>query len=538
MVKKFLAVDIETTGLNFLDDSIRLISAFSEDVDIVTNKIEDLRDQLENREILKIFHNAPFDVSFLRKNGIDVRNYTDTLVMAQVLENKARGDGRSLAFLAEKYLGIYMDKSLQNGSNWDADITEKHREYARKDAQVTWRLYLGLKEKIAKENLEGVLKREIKALPSVVRLKLDGIKFNFEGWQKVLKEMKSESEKLKAEIRLICNNNDLNLESPTQVRKALQSLGLKIESTADNELKKIRDDHAVVPLIRKYKRKKKNLIAFGSKLKDSIGSDGRLRGDWSLIGTETFRMGCRKPPLQAMPRAARPYFEAEAGHSLILADYATIELRILGVITKDPELLRAFKNGEDLHKKTAGSVFKKEAEEISKLERDVGKIINFGIVYGMSSFGIQKKVSNALEREISLTEAENYRRGYFSLYKRVLDYQNSMLKACYISSLGGRIWRDKDLDKGSVKRYNYPIQSGMAEGLKESLILLLKELERNQSWKLVNVIHDEIILEVPDEEVEVAKVALEKAMVEGMERITEKIVPISVDIDARKSWAV
>ena len=238
-----------------------------------------------------------------------------------------------------------------------------------------------------------------------------------------------------------------------------------------------------------------------------------------MIGTDTFRMSCSSPPLQAMPRASRSYFKAEEGHSLILADYKTIELRILAAITKDPELLKAFRNGEDLHRKTASSIFQKEVSDISDMERDVGKIINFGIVYGMSSFGIQKKVSSSIGREISLVEAENYRQNYFNLYKNVLDYQNAMLRACYIETLGGRVWRDYELDKGSVKRYNYPIQSGMAEGLKESIILLLVKLEENSSWKVVNIIHDEIIMEIPDSEVEVAKVALEEVIIQGIKKI-------------------
>lgn len=533
-----VAVDIETTGLDFLEDQIVLISAYSDEggIKLVTHNISELKTILEDPRIIKVFHNAIFDVSFLEQNGIIVKNYTDTLVMTQVVENIARGDGRSLAHLSEKYLGIYMDKSLQDGANWQDGITDKHREYALKDAKVTYLLYKKLMAIVAEENFFETLEREISSLPMLLHLKKNGMKFDYEGWNIELKKMAEETEVLKKTIRDIAGNMELNLESPKQILEMLTELGIDVTSTNDQELKKHEDGHEVVALIRKYKKMKKNLSAFGSKLKEAIGQDGRLRANWSLIGTDTFRMGCSKPPLQAMPRASRPYFKAEDGHSLILADYKTIELRILAAITKDPALLEAFQNKEDLHKKTASSIFEKEAADIDEIERDVGKIINFGIVYGMSSFGIQKKVSSSIGSEISLVEAEKYRQGYFKLYPNVLDYQNAMLKACYIETLGGRVWRGDELARGSVKRYNYPIQSAMAEGLKEALILLLDKLKENSSWKVVNMIHDELILEVSDAEVEMAEGVLEEVMIQGMKKIVGSIVPIEIDVNSRKSW--
>lgn len=530
-----IAVDIETTGLNFLQDEIILISAYSDEVELVTEEIAELKSILEDTHILKVFHNSAFDVSFLDEYGINVNNYTDTLVMAQVVENKARGDGRSLEYLSEKYLGVYIDKSLQkNFSVMGTKITEDQKEYALKDAKVTFWLYQKFMSIVSEENLEQVLEREVAALPIIIYLKVNGIRFDYDGWEKKLDKMALEATCLEEKIRLIAANPELNLQSPKQLLEMLREKGIGVTATNDQQLKKHEDEHEVVALIREFKKKKKNLTAFGANLAEKIGIDGRLRGNWSLIGTDTFRMGCSSPPLQAMPRASRPYFKAEEGHSFILADYKTVELRILAAITEDRGLLKTFEDREDLHIKTAASIFQQETEVITEIERNVGKIINFGIVYGMSSFGIQKKVSSSTGENISLIEAERYRQTYFNLYPNVLDYQNAMLSAFYIRTLGGRVWRS--LDKGSVQRYNYPVQGAMAEGLKEALILLLGVLEENPSWRVVNIIHDEIILEILDCEVERAKGALENVMIEGMEKIVGNIVPIKVDIAVRKSW--
>ena len=189
-----------------------------------------------------------------------------------------------------------------------------------------------------------------------------------------------------------------------------------------------------------------------------------------------------------------------------------------------------FNNGIDLHLGTASLVFKKQIDEISKEERQVAKSLNFGIVYGITAYGIQKNLRKS-GVDASLEEAEEYRIEFLNVYPRVKELQDALLKADYIKTLGGRRWQGGNVSM--TQRLNLPIQGSAAEGLKEALALLVERLK--DSWKLVAVVHDEILLEVPEYESEEAKNILESCMIEGMKTIVEDI-PIIIDSSISNNW--
>ena len=265
-------------------------------------------------------------------------------------------------------------------------------------------------------------------------------------------------------------------------------------------------------------------------MKTFICGDGRIRGAWWLIGATSGRMSCNNPPLQAMPGSSREFFIAEKGNKLVCADYSQVELRVLASISSDETFINYFKSGVDLHTGTASLVFKKTIEEITKEERQVAKSLNFGIVYGITSYGIQKNLRKS-GLNVSLEEAEEYRLEFLRVYPKIRELQDNLLRADYIRSLGGRRWQGSNLTK--TQRLNLPIQGSAAEGLKEALALLVERMK--DTWKLVAVVHDEILLEVPEDEAEEAKNILESCMIEGMQTIV-KDIPIVVDSTISNNW--
>lgn len=527
---KVVFMDIETNSLYFMKGVIRLVAFWDGSGEVITRTLvdEELREILKDKNILKVFHNAKFDVEFFVHNGYEVNNYSCTLVMAQVLGEKEV----SLKTLCNKYLGIVLDKSMKHSENWSVDeLTQEHIDYVVQDVRNTSLLYYKLLDELIKRNLLDTYERERRALPSIIMLELNGIKMNFEQWDRMLDFDRQLCNEIEQEIKSILNLSQLNLNSPKQLVEALYNYGIKLHSTSDDELAKYSESHEVVKLIRKYRKLKTKIRTYGDKMKTFINKDGRIRGSWWLIGATSGRMSCNNPPLQAMPGSSREFFISEKGYKLVCADYSQVELRVLASISGDETLTNYFKNGIDLHTGTASLVFKKAIEEVTKEERQVAKSLNFGIVYGITSYGIQKNLRKS-GLDVTLEEAEEYRLEFLRVYPSVRELQDSLLRADYIRSLGGRRWQGSNLSM--TQRLNLPIQGSAAEGLKEALALLVERMK--DSWRLVAVVHDEILLEVHDDEVEEAKEVLESCMVEGMETIV-KGIPIVVESLINNCWS-
>ncbi|WP_170110152.1 DNA polymerase [Peribacillus acanthi] len=530
-----VAVDIETSSKHFLNGEIRLISVYSEQGSIVTTEVAEVANILADNKVLKVFHNAAFDVTWLKAKGLNVRNYTDTMVMSQIIRNTTKSTN-SLQALSLEYFGIILDKQLQNESNWQGVLTEAHKTYALRDAEITLKLYHRLYQVIQEKCLDVVLNREIRALPAIIEMNVNGIPFDFQGWKTILEDMSREKEEIEQEILDFFASPNLNLSSPKQLREAFGTIGINLPSTKEEDLAKYEAEHLMIGRLCKYKRLNKRISTFGEKLREKIHCDGRVYGNWRLIGTNTSRMSCKEPNLQGLPSQAKQFVKAPKSCQFVIADYSTIELRILAEITQDQELISAFINGEDLHKKTARVIFNyNEEHEVTSEERQIGKVVNFGLIYGMTAYGLQKKITAATGVLISLEQAEIFRNRYFDLYKSVLNYQDRMLKADIISTLGGRYWSKETsmLKGGAIARYNYPVQGTGAEGLKEALATLMQHMQPN--WKLIAAIHDEIVLQVPHQDVGKAQKLLVKVMTEGMQTLIPSI-PIDIDIKTATHW--
>lgn len=299
------------------------------------------------------------------------------------------------------------------------------------------------------------------------------------------------------------------------------------ESLSLEYLKAHRNDNPIYEQLYHLRRLHQFLAQYGEKLRTYRSPDGRIHAKWKLNGAKTGRMTCSEPNLQAFPNEIKPYFRAEDGNCLISGDYSQIELRMLAELSGDQHLRRCFKKGMDIHRQTAATIYNIPLDKVSDEQRAIAKKVNFGLCYGISANGLSDLLTNKAGVPTTLKEANSLRTAFYKAYPQVLSYHNSLLTAKTITSLGGQEWRDYP---SGVARINLPVQASAAEGLKEALQLLLDNAPSEA--KLVNVVHDEIVVEAPMDIAESTRKLLEECMIDGMRRLG-CTVPITVDTNIK-----
>lgn len=528
--KKMVAVYLETTKQKDDSKATSFVAWTDGTTTHTTTDLNDIKEILKDASILKIFYDAAATVYFLEVNGHKTKNYSDIFVMEQLITSDACSDS-SLDLLIGKYLPLKVLEDIHILSFSQDDTRDYLLKSVAQKAVAILALYLILADKIEELYLEEVLQREIRSLPALIKLKKDGFLFDYAGWGNELQKMQEECNDLEKQIVADLNAPELNIYSSSELLAALLKNGINVVNTAEEYLSSYEEDYAVIKNICRYKKMSKQIKTYGERLKKFTDKDGRIRSNWKLNGSNTGRMACTSPNLQGMPAKAKPYFHAGKGNKLVIADYSQIELRVMTSLSKDKSLIESFVNGDDLHKKTAAMILAKPIEEVSDDERKIAKIANFGLIYGMSAASLSRKVRTRYGLNMSLEEAIMFRNQYFRTYSGVLGFQDKMLKSNKIGTAGGRSWTN--LQAGSIKRYNYPIQGTAAEGLKEALAILLPRIKEN--WLVVNVVHDEIVLEVPEKEADSAVKILQESMIEGMRRLIAD-VPIEADVKISDHW--
>lgn len=362
-------------------------------------------------------------------------------------------------------------------------------------------------------------------------LKENGMYFDIEGFRSELQNKQQEYFILQKDIRKKLGVEDLNLNDNKAIINALYKNDIYPECLTLEFLIKNNTDNEIYNLLLKEKRLKQFLHQYGERLNNQICKDGRIRSEWKMDGSKTGRMASSNPNLQAFPKITKRYFKPKEGYVYVIGDYGQIELRVLAELSNDIVMLNAFREGKDIHAETASAIFNKSIGNISDIERAVGKKVNFAQCYGVSAYGLRKIIKKEAKFDISLSQANRVISAFYEKYPDILVFHNKLLISKTISSLGGETW--SDIKKGDRLRYNLPIQATAAEGLKEALKLLVGELK--DEWKLVNVVHDEIVLEVPREDAKNVSILLEKIMILGMKSLL-KSVPIEVDIRIQENW--
>ena len=563
----FLGFDTETTELDPYKGDLRLVQLSSgrqtyvidllpfRNGDLKANEdLAPLRTLLQNPANIKVAHNAKFDAKWVRHHlGTEVGGLFDTYLASQLI---AAGEGErrhSLADVAQFFTGVELDKTQQI-SDWSApELSQQQIEYAARDAHVMVELRTQIAERLKNDNLERVANLEFECTGPIAEMELNGFYLDESRWRQQLDKVKIAQARAADELQdmlsagvaqaSLFGRAEINLDSQQQVTDALLNLGVPMpDSTRAWQLQPLAEQYPVVGKLLEYRGVAKAMSSFGENILEFIESKtGRIHADFRQIGAPTGRFSCSNPNLQQIPHEEqyRRCFRAAEGRKLVIADYSQIELRILADFSDDKNFINAFVSGLDFHTTTASQVFGVKPEDVTPEQRSFAKRLNFGIVYGVgaSRFGLMTGLSQM--------DAENTMRRYFGTYAALDSYLRDSGRRVITERMArtgsNRLLRLRfdENDRGSVaaaKRYgiNMPIQGTSADILKRALRLLHDDI-RGTSAKLVNIVHDEIIVECDAAEAEETSAKLTGAMRRAGQEYVSK-VPIDVDVHIADEW--
>jgi len=562
-----IGLDTETTDLDPYGARLRLLQFATPDgvriidLDTFGNPAEDealggLRRLLEAPRPIKVLHNAKFDAKFIKhKLGVDLGGLFDTLLASQLISAGEIEDRHGLDTVAARYLNESVDKS-ERLSSWEFELSEAQLEYAARDAAILLPLREQLIERIKAHGLVQCAQLEFECIMPVANLELAGFFMRKDRWLEQLSLVEHKRADLANELQEMLGEDaaqgslfgppraNINLDSQQQVTEALERMGIPVpDSTRNWKLQPLAVQYPVVAKLLEYRTVQKALTSYGQNMIDLINPvTGRLHADFRQIGAPTGRFSCTNPNIQQVPHAVE-YRRCFSGNpdsrKLVIADYSQIELRILAEFSGDQGFSDAFKSGADLHRVTAGQVFNVAPEQVSKQQRDFAKRLNFGVVYGI---GAQRF---ALMTGLSVPDAENMLRKYFATYRGLDTYlreaANRAVRERQARTASGRLVRfrfdEQDRQQISMTQRNgknTPIQGTSADILKRALRLLEDDL-RGTSAKIVDIIHDEIVVEVDAGEAMDVAQRVERAMCAAGEEYL-RAVPVKVETEIAEEW--
>ncbi len=520
-----------------------------------------LKPILENAEIGKIGQNLKYDAHVLANVDVDLNGIVDdTMVKSYCLNSVATR--HNMDDLSEFYLGhttIHFSDVAGKGKkqlSFNEVSLDQAAPYACEDVIVTHELNKILEEKIGQYPKLQALYRELE-LPLVkimLKLERNGALIDIASLYNQQVQIKAEMAKIQAQAFDIAGD-EFNLESPKQIQQILfseEGLGLEPKkktpkgqpSTNEEALKLL--DHPLVDLIMSYRTLTKLNSTYLEALPKQINArTGRLHTSYHQAVTATGRLSSSKPNLQNIPIRSeqgariRSAFVASEGNIIVAADYSQIELRIMAHISKDKSLVEAFNNNVDVHSATAAQMFGTPLDEISKDQRRNAKAINFGLIYGMSAFGLAKQV------DVSRTEAREYIDAYFENYPGVLKYMDSTKEKAkelgFVETIEGRRLylpqinaKNKMLQQRALRTaINAPMQGSSADIIKKAMLDIQSWIDsENNGVKMLMQVHDELVFEMPSDKAQVyAEVIRAK-----MEDAVELDIPLVVDVGIADNW--
>jgi DNA polymerase I len=588
--------DTETTALSPFDGRVRLVqlaaageAVYVIDLDAFTGEgdtaarrerartseaLAPLRRLLASTRPVKIGHNLKFDAKWVghylgvelagdfdsradNKNEVERGGLFDTLLASQLISAGEQEDRHSLASVSERYLNQPVDKT-QQVSDWGGALSAAQLEYAARDAALMLPLRLKLVEALRANALTRTAQLEFECVVPLAAMELTGVYLDRDCWRAKLKQIEKQRDELHdllqdelaeepAQQSLFGPARaNINLDSHVQLTRAMKRVlpeGEEIpDSTRNWKLEPLALKFPVVRRILDYRTLQKTL-KFGETLLEAVNPQtGRIHSHFHQIGAPTGRMSCTDPNIQQVPHAfdMRRCFRAPAGRKLVDADYSQIELRILADFTNDQGFVEAFRSGADLHRVTAAQVFNVKLEEVSKEQRDFAKRLNFGVVYGIGARRF------ALLTGLKETEAEDLLKRYFSTY-RDLDawLRDAGFKAVRERTaprtVANRLFRfnfdpeDKQAASAAQRNgKNAPIQGSSADIIKRALRLLHDRLKGTEA-RVVNVVHDEVVAECPEEGAEEFARLVEETMCAAGEEYV-KAVPVKVESSVTDEW--
>jgi DNA polymerase-1 len=533
--------------------------------DIVIKKLKPL---LEDKSVKKIGQNIKFDFIVLYKQGINMSSMEDTMLMSYVLDagkNRHNMDTLSEIHLGHKTISfkeiVGIGKKEINFSDVELD---KAMEYAAEDADITYRLYKIFIKNLKLEKLTNIYEIFEKPLIKILAfMEIEGIKIDNKFLKVLSEKFEKKIKKLEKEVFNI-SNKEFNIASPKQLGEIMYN-ELKIAvlkktrkgsfATSASVLEDLAfKGHKFPQLVLDWRQVSKLKNTYSDSLPEHINPNTkRVHTSFLLAATTTGRLASSDPNLQNIPiksedgKDIRKAFIAEKGFTLISADYNQIEMRILADLADVKELKKAFKNNEDIHSLTASQVFNVDIRKVDKDMRRKAKAINFGIIYGISQYGLAKQIN------VSNHEAEEFLNAYFLKFPEIKYYMDNTIKFCrtsgYVSNIFGRRSHfnginDKNFNVRNFQErasINAPIQGSASEIMRLAMIRLDKKLKslKNNKSKILLQIHDELIFEVPIKDSK----DMTKIIKEEMSSVTESDLHtfstrLTVDVNTGDNWGI
>lgn len=571
--QKEFAIDTETTALNPRDAEILGCSfsfenhkgyyvTFPRDQKEAQEVMEEFRPIFEGKYQKKILQNAKYDLMVLQNYGISINGPVfDTMLAHYLVEPDQR---HNMDALSEKYLNYkpvsitdLIGKKGKNQLSFETVDIEKAKEYASEDADITYQLYQKLDPLLDEHDVRGVFDTiETPLFPVLARMESEGVKVDADFLANYSEELESEVVEIEKEIYEKAGLK-FNIASPRQLGEVLFDI-LKLDSKAkktktgqyktdEETLNKLASEHELPKLIVDFRQIKKLKSTYVDAIPKLIHpSTGRVHTSFGQAVAATGRLSSNNPNLQNIPiRTAKgrhirkAFVPRDEDHVLFAADYSQIELRIIASIAEDEGMMEAFNQGLDIHKATAAKVFNVKLDDVTKEMRRQAKTVNFGIIYGISAFGLSQRIG------ISRTEAKEIIDSYFREFPGIQNYMSSTIDFCrdngFVQTLAGRRRYIRDINSqnrtvvGFAERnaINAPIQGSAADMIKLAMIKVDEEMYRREmKSKMILQVHDELLFDVHKSELEEVKALA----IELMEGAMELKVPVLVDSGLGQNW--
>ena len=527
--------------------------------------IKKLKPVLEDKSIKKIGQNIKFDFIILKHRGIEMNSMEDTMLMSYVLDagkNRHNMDTLSEIHLNHKTIAF---KDLVGSGKKEINFSEveisKAMLYAAEDADITYRLYKIFLKNLKIEKLMNIYELFEKPLIKILAdMEINGVKVNSSFLLNLSEKFGKKIEKLEDEIYKLANKK-FNIASPKQLGEIIYN-DLKIAvlkrtkkgsfATSANVLEDLSfKGHKFPKLILDWRQVSKLKNTYSDSLREHINPQTkRVHSSFLLAATTTGRLASSDPNLQNIPiksddgKEIRKAFVAEKGFTLISADYNQIEMRILADLADVKELKKAFKKNEDIHSLTASQVFNVDINKVDQNTRRKAKAINFGIIYGISQYGLAKQIM------VSSEEAQSFLNSYFLKFPEIKNYMDKTIKFCrktgyvnnifgrrsYISGINDKNYNIRNFQERAA--INAPIQGSAAEIMRLAMIRLSKKI-KNIKIKMLLQIHDELIFEVPNNDVKTLTEVIKEEMISVKDSDLHSFsTPLTVDINTGDNWGI
>ena len=581
----YFAFDTETTSVNVMDAELVGISFAIDNHEawyvpipadqVKAREIVDmLRPILENEAVEKIAQNAKFDYSMLKRYGVEVSDpLFDTMIAHYLLQPEMQ---HNMDYLSEVYLKyrpiptsdlINTKAKKSSESLFDFDEEEKPQtmrevpvdkvmQYCCEDSDVTLQLYKVFKNELKKEKLEKLFYEiEMPLVKVLADMELTGVRIDVAALKESEGILNQELKNIEARITELAGH-PFNPLSPKAVGTVLfdeMKLDPKAKktksgqyTTSEEVLQKLRDKSPIIDEILNYRGVKKLLSTYIEALPQEINHrTGRIHAQFNQTVTATGRLSSSNPNLQNIPirdelgRELRKAFIPDEGEVFFSADYSQIELRLMAHLSQDPNMTEAFLSGEDIHTATAAKIYHLPVGEVTKLQRTKAKTANFGIIYGISVFGLASRLN------IPRSEAKQLIDGYFVTYPKVQEYMNKSIEVArekgYVETLFGRkrVLADISSANATVRGYaernaiNAPIQGTAADIIKIAMVRIARRIRKEKlNAKLLIQVHDELNFSVPQNELE----KLQALVLEEMAGAVKLRVPLIADCGSGSNW--